>query len=537
MVRLEEWTRLCFVLFATLLAQPSEECFGGGVTVITHGHGGNADGWITAMADAIPNYNSFPGTNFTIYKITLTTDGNNNYFYQWGPTNLSLPAATDSGEIIVKLDWSQMAGGSLFNYDVSTSDVAGIASWVLLQTNTLSALGGHALAEFPLHLIGHSRGGSLVAEISRLLGTNGVWVDHLTTLDPHPLNNDGFIDPILITDAPVNTYENVLFHDNYWEDINIYPWGEDVAGAYVRPLDSSLKSDPSGYGSNYHSDIHLWYHGSVNLNTPATYNVGGDTATIDEMMRTNWWVPYEVSGLRAGFYYSLVGRGNRLSDDEPLGPGYSAISDGYNKSWDLGAGVGKNRTAVSANNGEWPNIIKLNITGTNTVTEGESLLTRFYYQYGGTARNVTCQFYFDRDFNPFGSNSLVTSQFVLTNTGVSAVAIVNASLNTTNTPHGTYAVYGKISDGIHIRYLYAPEPVQVLSRLEAPVLTLAALNPAQFRISVNGVLGQNIVLESSTDLKNWAAFATNALLTAPWIYTNNSPTSIGSQFYRAVLRP
>src|SRR5262249_28344739 len=40
-VRLGEWTRLCFVLFATLLPQPREECFGGGVTVITHGYGGN----------------------------------------------------------------------------------------------------------------------------------------------------------------------------------------------------------------------------------------------------------------------------------------------------------------------------------------------------------------------------------------------------------------------------------------------------------------------------------------------------------------
>ena len=83
------------------------------------------------MAGRIPLYSRFPGTNFTTYTITLTTDGNNNYFYQWHMTN-SAPSATDSGEIIVKLDWSQMAGGS-GTYDISTVDVATIASYVLFR--------------------------------------------------------------------------------------------------------------------------------------------------------------------------------------------------------------------------------------------------------------------------------------------------------------------------------------------------------------------------------------------------------------------
>jgi hypothetical protein len=81
-----------------------------GVTVITHGYSSDVNSWVRAMADQIPHNHWFKGTNFTIYTITLTTDGSN-YSHQWSRTNGSPPSVTDSGEIIVKLDWSEMAGG------------------------------------------------------------------------------------------------------------------------------------------------------------------------------------------------------------------------------------------------------------------------------------------------------------------------------------------------------------------------------------------------------------------------------------------
>jgi hypothetical protein len=493
------------------------------------------------MADEIPNYYLFPGTNFTIYKLTLTTDGSS-YYYQWGRTNGSTPAVTDSGEIIVKLDWSQMAGGTTAPYDISTYDVAGVASWVFLQTNSITDLGGHALVEFPIHLVGHSRGGSLVNEISRRLGTNGVWVDHLTTLDPHPLNNDGNIDLFYPTDAPAaSTYANVLFRDNCWQDVPggfLDFNGEAVSGAYNRYLDGSHLS--GGYNNvtsfaPYHSNVHLWYHGTIDWRNPASDNA----ATVTTAERANWWVPYEYQGMIAGFYYSLIGGGNRLSTDQPIGPGLAAIRDGYNQAWDLGAGTSPNRASLGANNGNWPNLIKFNRVDTNQVVQGQSTSVKFFYQWAQpNTTNATVSFYLDDDLNPLNTNQKLLKQMSAPGTGAAAVsyATVSLALDTTNATPGYHAFYAKITGGSRTRYLYAPELVQVVSIRQPPALDIARLNAAQFRIGVNGLVDQTIVLQNSTNLlQAWLPLATNTLTASRWVYTNSPPTSPGRCFYRAVL--
>ena len=235
-----------------------------GVTVITHGLNGNVMGWVTGMATNVPVHPGFRGTNFSIYNMTFVPAGGGGFTLS--ATRTAGVAATNSasGAVIIKLDWSALADGD--SYD--TFQIASFVLPALLNTNFISELGGHALAEFPLHFIGHSRGGSLFSELSRLLGTNGIWVDHLTTLDPHPLNAPGF--PFdggyNAVDALMNTYENVLFHDNYWQSSDFFVFGQSVAGAFVR----KLTSFSGGYGGigGAHSDVHLWYHGTINTNTP-----------------------------------------------------------------------------------------------------------------------------------------------------------------------------------------------------------------------------------------------------------------------------
>jgi hypothetical protein len=513
----------------------------GGVTVVTHGFESDSSfpTWVAAMANAIPTYPDFPGTNFTTYKISITYSGG--YAYTLTRVNGGAPASTDSGEIIVELDWSQLSG-NLFNSYASTANVATAVSQVLMLTNLTPELGGHALGEFPIHLIGHSRGGSLVSEISRQLGTNGIWVDHLTTLDPYPINNDGNSDfPALVVDATAkNTYANVLFADNYWQDLGfgIYlgdPVGEPVSGAYVRQLTdlSGGYWNVSATAAPDHSNVHLWYHGTVALATPTS-----DTdASITSSERQAWWTAFEQQGTNAGFEYSLIAGGNRLSEDAPEGPGYPVVVDGFNQWWDLGAGTAANRTALTADNGSWPSLIRFNRVDTNPVVQGQNLFAQFYYQWAQpAASNATLSIYLDDDFNPLNTNQTLLTVTNLPGTGASSVGLGTISLPfaATNTSPGWHSLFAAIRGGGRTRYLYAPQLVQVLSIYQPPTLGIGRLNPTQYRITVNGLSGQNIVLQSSPDLANWQPLATNLFSTNVWIYTNTSAAT-NQLYFRATL--
>src|SRR5882762_2455465 len=383
-----------FILLALLSVQESES-LAAGVTLITHGFSGNVTDWIIPMAQKIPAYYRFPGTNFSCYEIYFIQDSQGNYVPTQSRIGGVQPTNAESGEIIVKLDWSQLAGSVFGGAPYSTTDLAPAFASALLSTNFIPELGGRALVELPLHLVGHSRGGSMMCEITRLLGAQGVWVDHLTTLDPHPLNNDGFDDTLetFTVDGAARVYDNVLFADNYYQQnsslFGFDPSGEALAGAYNRYL-----SNLSGGYSLSHSDVHLWYHGTIDLVTPTS-----DTqANITTTERQLWWTGYETAGVFAGFYWSLIGRGNRLTTDEPAGAGTGQVRNGYNKVWDFGAGLGSNRYALPANNGLWPNLIQFNLLTTNTTTVDATNLMKFSYQYGPDANTTAkVQVFLDND--------------------------------------------------------------------------------------------------------------------------------------------
>src|SRR5437667_330183 len=165
--------RLRILSFFAFLLFP-KALLAGGVTLITHGFSGNVTDWIIPIAQKIPEYYRFLGTNFSCYEIYFVQDGQGNYVPTQSRIGGVLPTNAESGAIIVKLDWSQLAGSVFGGAPYSTTDVAPAFASALLSTNFIPELGGRALVELPLHLIGHSRGGSMMSEITRPLGAQAV---------------------------------------------------------------------------------------------------------------------------------------------------------------------------------------------------------------------------------------------------------------------------------------------------------------------------------------------------------------------------
>jgi len=497
------------VLCGTLRARAA------GVTLITHGFNGDVTSWILPMAEAIPSYPTFPGTNFTCYEISISNISGQLVASQ-SRVDGGDPLSTDTGEIFVKLDWSTVSGVG----GASTLAVANTAAAALLSTNLFPSLAGHSLTEWPLHLIGHSRGGSVVTEMARVLGAQGIWVDHVTTLDPDPVSAFG--------DPSLKNYANILFADNYWQNMGdgvLVPNGQSVPGAYNRQL-TNLNG---GYSSS-HSDVHLWYHGTINLNTPITV----DSASISNAQRQTWWTPFEQEGTNAGFLYSLIGGGDRSSSAEPAGAGKGRISDGYRN---LTVGVPTNRIALATNSSAWPNIIRFNL-GTTNEPVGAAIPFSLYHQSGSNqSASVELQLFLDADLNPYDTNEIQVLQTTLAGTGTNSIAFTNGIFqpDPSLVGPGSYRVFARIKNGVQSRFLYAPGWLTLTASTLPPRLTALGVTNNQFYFLVNGYTGQHVVVEASVDLLTWIPIATNTL-TAGSVEISDT-AGLPLRFYRAVLVP
>jgi hypothetical protein len=76
-------------------------------------------------------------------------------------------------------------------------------------------------------------------------------------------------------------------------------------------------------------------------------------------------------------------------------------------------------------------------------------------------------------------------------------------------------------------------PVQTVKSTLVDSSAASALSQGQFQILLNGLPGQTLVVERSSDLLNWTGIATNTLSTEQELFVDNNATA-GSYFYRAV---
>lgn len=207
------------------------------------------------------------------------------------------PARSSDCEVFLRVDWTAAANHLI--HPVSTKILADVLMTTLEKhLHELPDLSHH-----PIHLIGHSRGASLVCQIAALLGRQGLIVDQVTTLDPHPLTTDD-PQPLLrpaIEDVPITKHPCIRFMDNYWQDIS-YPRGQAVSGA----INFKWQHLPNGYHGTVHSafadhmNVILAYQASISSQLP----IDNAEARLDAETLDLWRKKNNLADLPLGYRFS-----------------------------------------------------------------------------------------------------------------------------------------------------------------------------------------------------------------------------------------
>lgn len=476
---------------------------GNGVTLITHGWNPSAGAptWLASMRDDIAA--TYLGNEKNYATITVTKPAGS-LVVTTSPWDFDLSTG-NTGQVLVILDWTAVA-----NHLTSGVTAQAVAAAVVDKIVT-GQNGKASLAELPIHLIGHSRGGGLVLELARLLGEKGVVVDQVTPLDPHPLTAaDPQVNPLSpIIDTPAAVYQNVVFADVYYQNFET-PTGQYVAGAYNR-LWGNLTggfTSPQPYAN--HRDIYLLYQGTIKPENP----VNNGEASMAAAERTAWFNAYESGGDFTGFYYSrLKGTGDRRSSDQPVAAGDAVKAGQHSNALFGGTGSRQALTWAAAN---WPNIAALDILhsgvplgqGDQSVIVGTALDLRYVYLDYDSGCTVTL--HADVDRNPYNNNDFGTIDSAQIHPATGAVyASNNIVWDTSGMSAGDELyVYAKVTDGVRTRYFYAPshlvfEPI--------PTATLTA----------NSTGNGSGTISSSTGGINYDYPASNTGITSPISYGTN----------------
>ena len=264
------------------------------------------------------------------------------------------------------------------------------------------------------------------------LGQHGIWVDQLTTLDPCPVGPD----------ARVSLGNNIVFADNYYENalVGDLPLQGPITGAANNGPYSASASQGLSLGGAYgllagyqHSDVHLFYQGTINPSTSG----------YDGSYHVDWsWFPLS-GGLdpnTTGFYYSLIEGGARPS------VGLSTLF----------AGTGS-RSPMTTSGDQWADIgyISVPASAYTGVQVGNALTVDYSVETRDSGATINwCLGPVSNYQNPSSSDITLGSSPAPSTGG--AVDTGNATLDTSQVTAGQYYLYATITDDGQTRVAYAP---------------------------------------------------------------------------------
>jgi len=401
-----------------------------GVTLITHGaqlFSSSRPAWLDAMAAAIVA-RAAPDTAVYALRIVRGSGGVaqvQSFDHLAGTPPMS--ALSSAGETVIMLDWAD-ASGVIFSY-TNTAVIADLVAPFLLNAVPSKGI-TRPLAESPIHLVGHSRGGSVVTQLARELGEQGVWVDHVTTLDPHP------VDP----DPTVVTFNNVVFADSYFQTNDAFIDGFPVPGAFDHNLTNIVTS---------HETIHTYYHGTINTQA---------TSVDGQNISANWYASSQTGPRsQVGFAYSRIGGRDRFA-----GPSAAGLHPIF--------GSGAARAAVNFSQATWPNILAIGVNDPDLdFAPGEMIHP--VIPYFDADSSAVMSFFLDADTNPYNTDEVLLGQMNVPSTE-GEVFVALPLLSTTGVSAGTYRFYTQITDTSNrTRFHYFQQPITILADTTPPAVT------------------------------------------------------------------
>jgi len=479
---------------------------GAGVTVITHGLQVNNGypAWLDDMGSAIV---ARAGTTTAVIHLEVghLNNGTVGITVFEKESGLWPVEGSTNAEVVVKLFWHTVAG---LTDSTTTTDVANLAVPYLLSPIIVGNQTNHPLAEMPIHLMGHSRGASVATELSRLLAKSGIWVDQVTTIDPHPIGADGV----------VNIYDNVLFADNYFQldNTGFFPIsGEHVDGTAEEQLTSLFDSDGIDDTGNFsdHIETHDWYYGTIDL--------AATTASGDPLPRSIWY-PFQYPFTYArGFQLSRIASGQWLRENAQL------LGDFSGNGWKF-ASAPRN-SGYTTSGPQWPNVFLENTNAIWSVKAGQPLTLDLRYRDAFSSGYVTIDLGVDDDGSPY-NNTLPTFFVTTTNAATGNTDWHGVRSWTPRIQDDGKFVYARITDANRlVRYYYLPNAFHVSA--PAPFLSLQTI-PGGKALSVNGTVGVHYTVQVSTNLMTWSPFANFTATNAITVIIDSG--ILDRRFYRAV---